>query len=683
MKIKKITATSLCGKDISDKIELRYEEKDGVCACFASGVCDEGFGGDESFVLTPDLQPMGEYMVIENHSPFWCRPAFGTDMKNLPERVMELLVKTEKGYFCILPICADTFKTLIRQGEEGFELWAYTNLDGVKECRDQLAFVCAEGKDPHELLEKVAKAAAEFLGNGLKMRGERTMPEVFKYFGWCSWDALQIRVSHEGMLQKAREFKEKNVPVGFAIFDDMWADVPPLERVPDDMPFGDMVGVMHYSELLNFEGAPSRFPRGMKAAIADLKEYIPHVGVWFPTTGYWRGFNKKGEAFAKHKDDLVLAPAANGNGFRFNVGRVLRECDGYDDKWIIKPEGESADRVFDDLMGRVKEWGGDFVKIDNQGCHTHYKNIAPIGESGRAMQNAIDKNAFKYFDGALINCMGMPSECMFNRKDSAVSRCSDDFMPESRAWFSKNILQCAYNGVLQGQYYINDWDMWWTDDEQAVKNSICRSISGGPVYVSDKIGRTRAEVLKPVCFDDGRLALCDYSAKPTADCLTSDPKESGRPMKIFNRLGKSGVVAAYNISSDNGAVKGSVSPADARMEEGDVAYFEYFTGECGVIRSGESLDIELENNDSFRLYTLVPIEDGVAIFGRIDKYVSRGAVISESEGELTLYEGGKIGFYSEKPISFAADGKQLEIKTSGALKSFTCAKEQKTITVSC
>jgi hypothetical protein len=63
--------------------------------------------------------------------------------------------------------------------------------------------------------------------------------------------------------------------------------------------------------------------------------------------------------------------------------------------------------------------------------------------------------------------MGMGSEDMFNRPWSAVSRCSDDFQPEDRAWFIRHILMCSYNGLIQGQYFIGDWDMWWTDDDQA------------------------------------------------------------------------------------------------------------------------------------------------------------------------------------------------------------------------
>ena len=121
--------------------------------------------------------------------------------------------------------------------------------------------------------------AAELLGNGLKLRRQRKMPEIFEYLGWCSWDALQIRVSHQGLLEKAKEFKEKKIPVHFAIIDDMWANVPNLVGLPADISFGEMVGEMHKSKLACFEGDHNRFPKGMKAAIDDLKQAgIPKVG---------------------------------------------------------------------------------------------------------------------------------------------------------------------------------------------------------------------------------------------------------------------------------------------------------------------------------------------------------------------------------------------------------------------
>ena len=564
-------------------------------ACYVSG--------QGELVYTVETMDTGEYVAIENHSPFWCRPFWGEKLSDLPQKVQALLMKKQELYTYYLPVCDSVFKTLIRGGKNGIEFYTYSNCKTVTRCDRQLAFVCLEGKEPLSLVKQAARKVCELLGNGLKLREEKTVPDVFNYLGWCSWDSMQIRVNHEGLLEKAREFKEKNVPVYFAIIDDMWADVPALNEIPEDADFGSMVHAMHASKMRSFAGDPKRFPKGMKAAIKDLKkEGLTEVGVWFPTTGYWAGLMPN-ESEAEHQKD---------NTVTLENGQI-----------IVAPDREKAERYFDDLCSRVKSWGGDFVKIDNQGFHQRYENVAPIGQSARAIQKGIDAAANKYFGGALINCMGMPSECMFNRT-SAVSRCSDDFIPESREWFAKNILQCAYNGLLQGQFYVNDWDMWWTDDEQAVKNSLCRAISGGPIYVSDKIGRTNPEVLKPLCLEDGRILRPDESATPTADCLLQNPTTTDKIFKLRNRFGNKGVCAVFNIHAENKPVSGTLSPCEIGVADGDYAYYEYFSKEKGFIKRGESLRITLLHNDDFRLYSFVPSTDGTADFGRTDLFMGVG-----------------------------------------------------------
>jgi hypothetical protein len=564
-------------------------------ACYISG--------SGSLVYGIEVQDTSEYVAIENHSPYWCRPFWGSSLSELPSKTQALLIKNGDNYTYYLPICDSLYKTLIRGGKGGFEFYTYVSCNGVA-CERQLAFICINGTDPLDVVKEAARQACRLLDNGLKLRSEKAVPKVFDYLGWCSWDAMQIRVSHDGLMQKIKEFKEKKAPVRFAIIDDMWADVPSLNEVPLDTKFGDMVRVMHGSKLRSFEGDPKRFPKGMKAAIEDMKkEGMTSVGVWFPTTGYWSGLEPGGAADAWQKENTVT----------LENGQI-----------IVMPEKDKAERYFDGLCARVKEWGGDFVKIDNQGFHQRYAGVYPIGKSARMIQNGIDTAADKYFDGALINCMGMPSECMFNRT-SAVSRCSDDFMPESREWFAKNILQCSYNGLLQGQFYVNDWDMWWTDDEQAVKNSLCRAISGGPIYVSDKIGRTNPEVLKPLCLPDGRIIRADESATPTADCLTSDPTKSERIFKIRNRLGSCGVCAVFNINAENKTVSGTLLARETGIADGDCVYYEYFTKETGVLKAGQSLDITLGTNDDFRLYSFAPVSEyGEKYPGRTDIFMGVG-----------------------------------------------------------
>jgi hypothetical protein len=259
---------------------------------------------------------------------------------------------------------------------------------------------------------------------------------------------------------------------------------------------------------------------------------------------------------------------------------------------------------------------------------------------------------------------------MFSRPDTAVSRCSDDFIPESRAWFSKNILQCSYNGLLQGRFYTNDWDMWWTDDSSATKNSLCRAISGGPVYVSDKIGRSRPEVLKPLCYSDGRIIRADESATPTVDCMICDPTESSAPFKIKNRKGEVGILAAFNIQKSGKTVAGSVSPRDTELSYNGCAYYEYFSGKCGFTDGDGKIPVELSEDD-IMLWSFYPVTDIVPL-GRIDMFMGFGAVCEPKAGEFTLAEGGEIGFVSKRAIRVWIDGEEIATERVGMLTKATC-----------
>lgn len=626
-------------------------EKDGFAglAGYVSVLSADPLPGNPSAVFSPVIADTGRYVAIENHTSSWCRPFWGKSLSELPGRTQELIVEEDGNYTVFLPVCDTLCKTVIRGCEGGFEFAVSSNLDGLNEIPRQLSFVVLEGSRPLPLLRAAAEKAAELLGNGLKMRNERIYPPLFDSLGWCSWDALQIRVNEKDLLKKAAEFSDKGVPVGFAIIDDMWADVPALNEIPASASFDEMVDIMHESRLRSFEGDKKRFPDGMKPAVEGLKKAgIKNVGIWFPTFGYWAGLEPGGKAAKELSDCTVTLPD----------GRI-----------VPSPEEKKAGIYFDRLCQQVKDRGGDFVKIDNQGIHKNYRNLAAYGESAGAIQRAMATAVNRYFDGAVVNCMGMPNECMFHRTETAVCRCSDDFLPDNREWFFKHILQCSFNGLLQGQYQVNDWDMWWTADGQAVKNAVCRAVSGGPVYVSDKIGDTNPEILKPLCLSDGRILRCDESAVPTGDCLFENPTLTDKIFKVINRAGDSGVVAVFNINSENKPVVGSVSPSDSGLPEGDYACYEYFTGSAGILLRGDSVPVTLGNNDSFRLYTFVPMKNGIAVLGRTDKYIGVKAVCELTENSVGLCEGGCVGFVSGEAYRFtnAVTGEPLEPEHSGVL----------------
>lgn len=646
-------------------VELSWtiQEHNGVYGCFVSGKCNGGFGGSRAIALHPvGVDPHLEYMAIESNSEYWCMPTFGNDLGKIGSgvRLQSLLINDNGLYRYYLPVCDSIYKSYISGADGCFEIRMMSNCGFIDSCDGQLAFVYGENKDPYVLMRDCARAVADLLDNGLKMREEREFPEVLEYLGWCSWDALQIRVSHEGLIEKSAEFKNKKIPVHYAMIDDMWADCPHLNEIPDGIPFARMVQHMHGTKMRSFEGDPVRFPKGMRSAIDDLRAAgIPKVGIWFPTTGYWFGWSEEGEAA--------------------NIKPLLDYGSG--GRLIVKPTEEAACAYFERLCEKAREWGADLVKIDNQAFHRiNYADISPVGHAARLIHGAIDEAVKRFFNGAIINCMGMANECMFNRPTTAVCRCSDDFIPDDKEWFAKNILECAYNGTLQGQYYVNDWDMWWTQDEQAKKNSLCRAISGGPIYVSDKIGRTDGKILEPIMLSSGRILRPDNSAVPSKDCLTADPTRSGKAFKICNRVGKSGVVALFNIDAENRTVEGRITADDVGLDAGDYAYYEYFSGEAGVLSNGGAIEVSLKDNDEFRMYTLVPYDpSGIAFVGRIDKFIGIKAVTSVTEGYFEVLEGGKIGVISEKDVIFTVDDKALAATRYGIKYTVECDEDVRRI----
>ncbi len=582
------------------------------------------------------------FVADKMHGEFWCRPEFGNELSAVPPRTQALLWKEGKLWRLLWPLCGKRYNCILSGGEAGLDIRLFSYADGLTEIPETACVLLAAGKDPYALLHSTAESAERALCGKVKTLDRKTFPSVLEYLGWCSWDAFQIRVNEAGLCEKADEFLAKKIPVRWCIIDDMWGEVKGLNEVPDNLPFGEMVKVMHGSTLYEAEADPVRFPHGLAGAVSALHQKGFKVGVWYPTTGYWKGIDPDGPLAARLADDLVMTPAG---------------------KLVAKPTKESAERFHTVMQDLIKNAGGDFVKVDNQSHYRNtYRHLLPVGEAAAAIQGAIETVTAEHFGDGLINCMGMASECMWNRAESAVSRCSDDFLPENRPWFAKHILQCAYNSLFQGQFYFSDWDMWWTDDEQAVKNSVCRAISGGPVYVSDRLGRSRGEILAPLCFSDGRLLRAEGQAIPTKDCLLTDPRTADTPFMIFNRVNGCGVLAVFNLHAENKPQAGEISAADAGMRAGRYLVCEQLTGENFVLERGDRFSLTLPDNDSFRLYLFCPLSGKVTPVGRLDKFLSPAAILRRSMTGIRLYEGGKLGLFG---VSRIATNLRPEVEGTG------------------
>ncbi len=618
------------GNRLTKLISLREEAcSNGVTAVFVDAISREYFDADFGIGIDVTVnEKIKGYMADYRRCEFWCQPSFGRNLTDIPDETQALILELENGKFCaVVPVVNDKYKTVFKGcGKNEFMVRMFSWCDKLNSCKG-LSFVYAVGKSVAGLVESCVKEALKLLGTGVRHRTQRRYPGMFEYLGWCSWDSMQIRVSEDGMVEKCKEFKEKGIPVKWAILDDMWADVRDFYGRGYNS-FDEMMDVMHSSKLWNYETDPIRFPNGLAGCISKVNEYGISVGIWHPTTGYWKGIDPDGEAYKRLKDCLI---------------------ESYNNQIVHDWHQEKAYMYYKTIHDYFRQCGAEFVKIDNQTMiERYYKGLAPVGQIAKEYHGGMEASVGEHFDNCMINCMGMGSEDMWSRSVSPLSRCSGDFMPEDKEWFTTHILMCAYNSVIQGQFYWCDWDMWWTDDGQGAKNSLMRAISGGPVYVSDKIGRSRKELLFPLTLSDGRILRCDRPCIPTDDCMTVDPRNSRTALKLQNMSGKHGIMAVINLDEEEKAVTAKISGDDIYGFEADeYAVYEHFSKDLKILKKGESFNIELKNSDDYRLYIFAPIKDGFAVIGRTDKFISPKTVKYVTDEKITLYEEGDYAYVKD------------------------------------
>lgn len=587
----------------------------------------------EAFSLTfSEIEGLKSYTVA-TLGTFWTEPDVvgGNDIKKVPAKTQAIVYEGKDNFGALFAPCDKRYKSVFVGKEEGLSVTLQSHKRGMMDFSSTLLFL-AVGNDPYTLPEKIAEQGLKFLGKKAAPAKDKRYPEMFEYLGWCSWDAFPLCVTHEGILEKAEEFKSKNIPVRWGIIDDMWSTLDGENSV----------SLMHDRKLFDFKADPKQFPKGLKSAISEVKEkYGLKIGIWHPLTGYWYGFDPKG-ATAKE------------------FSKYLTQTE--DGRLVVKPTAEDMFGYHNAMYSYLKDAGVDFVKVDNQSSiEWFYRNMGTVGEVADAVHTGIEGAVGLNFDGTVINCMGCASENIWNRPNSLINRCSNDFLPEDRNWFIKHIMQCTYNCYFYSGFFLGDFDMFWTDDGQAVKNCLLRAMSGGPVYVSDKVGRSVAERLLPLVLADGKILRCNNSAVPTYDCLTVDPRTSKKAYKVWNCTDNGFVMAAFNLDDEEKPVQGSLSPAKLPNAKSDkyLAY-DFFSGEAEILKTNENIEFSLNNYDDFKFYNFIPVEDGFAPIGLTDKYITSASFNKFGKNKYTVLNGGIFAFYSEKtPKAVLVDGEKV------------------------
>ena len=190
--------------------------------------------------------------------------------------------------------------------------------------------------------------------------------------------------------------------------------------------------------------------------------------------------------------------------------------------------------------------------------------------------------------------------------------------------------------------------MFMTDHEYGAYHAAARAVSGGPVYVTDEIGKHDFDVISRLRLSDGTVPLCTDVAVPTADSLMINPFAEQKAFMIFNTNKYGEVVAAFNMNADGLEVTGETEKP-------------VYSFKCGTLINGK---FTLPAT-GFDVFTYADISDGFGVYGLADKYNSGGTVsdfrVFDNKAYIELLDTGLLCAYSEtKPSKMTCDGIEVD-----------------------
>ncbi len=558
-------------------VSLTFREEENAICAFAS-VTALVDSGPFNFTLAPQHTLRMSFDFPQNHgnlttvscdNPFMPKLHIVESLSDTHVLTQSISVKIANEHVNLISLSSPEAISVITP--DGIELNTYSPL---KEKLTSTLFILAASSCPFDAIH------TNFTSNRpyyiAKPVSERPFPKELEGFGWCTYDAFYWDVNEEGIFKKLDEFREKGIKLKWLLIDDGWSQ------------YKD-------NRLMSFKEDFTKFPNGLKHCVEKAKrEYgVEYVGAWHAVSGYWDGISKNGEIYETMKDCLYQPY----------------------DFWTLPGETyEKAFKFWDTWHSYLAAQGIDFVKIDNQGnIKAKFDYISSNIEGIRTQFSALEASVKKNFNGAIINCMGSDLDLNFNRPETCINRNSTDFAPKSKHSIINHITQNIYCAAVNGELNCCDFDMFWSKHENATLSAVLRAISGGPVYVSDEVGNTDADALKPLVALDGSVYRFPHAALPTLDCFYRDCPADGIAQKAFNTCGGNIVMAAFGLTVDK-TVSGQFRLSDIPDADDEYLAHDFFENKYFVFNRDTVIDFTLDYN-TCKLISLYPISDGKAYIG--------------------------------------------------------------------
>ncbi|KAK6920660.1 Glycosyl hydrolases 36 [Dillenia turbinata] len=684
--------------------------------------CFVGFDADVQ--RSRHVVPMGKlhgirFMSIFRFKVWWTTHWIGNSGKDVEnETQMIILDKNDelgRPYVMLLPILEGSFRASLQSGEDdNIDMCVESGSTRLMSSSFRSCLYMHVGHDPYDLVKETMKVIRVHLGT-FKLLEEKNPPSIIDKFGWCTWDAFYLKVHPKGVWEGVKGLVEGNCPPGLVLIDDGWQSI-----CHDDDPITDQEGMnrtiageqmpcrlIKFEENYKFrdyESPKVEGSKGMGAFVRDLKDEfksVENVYVWHALCGYWGGIRpnvpnmpearvitpKLSQGLEKTMEDLAVDKIVN-NG----IG-------------LVPPE--LVHQMCEGLHSHLQSRGVDGVKVDV--IHLLEMLAEDYGgrvELAKAYYKALTASVRKHFKGnGVIASMEHCNDFMYLGTEAiALGRVGDDFWstdtmtdPNGTYWLQGcHMVHCAYNSLWMGNFIQPDWDMFQTMHPCAEFHAASRAISGGPIYVSDFVGKHDFKLLKSFVLPDGSILRCQHYALPTRDCLFEDPLHDGKTMlKIWNHNKFTRVLGAFNcqgggwsreLRTNKGASEFSypltclASPKDVEWGKSPIskngvtifAIYMYKAKKLKLLKSSETIEITLDPFD-FELLTVSPIAVlpkklvQIAPIGLVNMLNSGGAIQSldfdddENVVRIGVKGSGEMKvFASEKPLACRIDGKNVD-----------------------
>lgn len=499
----------------------------------------------------------------------------------------------------------------------------------------------------------------------LRLRHEKPYPEMFEYLGWCTWEEYKKEISAELISVQIAKLKNSPLPVRYAIIDD---GHPEFENDSRER-----------KQRLTSFSPNDKFPEGFAPLLAMRDEKLKWMGLWQNFNGYWGGFSLNNDFDGPVASNLISIPQ---NGFV-----------------VPGPDTASIRTVYDAFLGKSARDGMDFLKVDWQAANLHMHRFGEnAARQAFATSRTVDDIAKRDFSGAMINCMAMNNVVLLNARNVNVTRTSIDYKMGNMFMAKEHLAQSYHNAMYICPTVWGDQDMFHTTDPVCGPvMALSKAVSGGPVYLSDAPDNIARQMVEPLCYDDGKLlrplapatvlqrsAFTSPLTDGSAYCVSAPLSNGAAAVVAYNLSVKSDIVES-RISAEDYALTGTLMQPYAGKWEipaGGLYVYDYFEG-CGGVLDGE-MKFSIEGFDH-KYFLIMPIVEGWALIGRIDKYLAPVTVVDPVHGSdslsFTMEESGPVDFWIEQGEPFSK-GIDFIPRGDGLWRAMIPAGEKnKTITI--